>query len=435
VNLKTLVIATQRTPLAARISAALADAGCCVATLTPRRHPARLLRKIQDHFAYRIGSRETSIVRTIDRWSPDFLVATDDLAVSALQGVHRRMAASEQSQQHIADLIELSLGPAASFQATHNKSDFLARVQSEGLRCPKTAIIPAGSMLRVVPADVSHPVVVKADHSYGGLCVRIADSDAAIRTAVWELQTPGTWHSRTRRLLGAIWGSEAFALLGPRLRRTVSLQQYIQGRPANRAVICWKGRVLAGISVEAVEVTHPHGPSSVVRPIDHPEMAMAAEHMVKCLDLSGFVGFDFVLDSSNQAWIIEMNPRVTPICHLSPADGTNLAQSLHRQLTGLPPLPAPVASDHDQPIALFPNEMVRCPSSPYIRSCQHDVPWDDPRLVQAVLNQALRTPIPARVRAFLERRLPRAAGAFVRSMPHGLHEAAPCRDGEAGQNG
>jgi predicted ATP-grasp superfamily ATP-dependent carboligase len=32
-------------------------------------------------------------------------------------------------------------------------------------------------------------------------------------------------------------------------------------------------------------------------------------YMVERLNLSGFVGFDFVLDSSNQAWLIEMNPR------------------------------------------------------------------------------------------------------------------------------
>src|SRR5262249_18407867 len=100
------------------------------------------------------------------------------------------------------------------------------------------------------------------------------------------------------------------------------LQQYIPGRPSNRAVICCKGKVLAGISVEVVELNHEYGPASVVRLIDHPEMAMVAEHMVECLNWSGFVGFDFVLDSSNQAWLIEMNPRVTPISHFSLANGT-----------------------------------------------------------------------------------------------------------------
>ena len=80
-------------------------------------------------------------------------------------------------------------------------------------------------------------------------------------------------------------------------------------------MICWKGKVLAGISVEAVEVTQERGPASVVRVIDHLEMATVCEHVVKRLELSGFVGFDFILDCANRAWLLEMNPRVTPICH------------------------------------------------------------------------------------------------------------------------
>jgi predicted ATP-grasp superfamily ATP-dependent carboligase len=88
-----------------------------------------------------------------------------------------------------------------------------------------------------------------------------------------------------------------------RLRRTISLQEYIVGRPSNRAVICWKGKVLAGISVEAVEVTQERGPASVVRVIDHLEMATVCEHVVKRQELSGFVGFDFILDCANRAWL------------------------------------------------------------------------------------------------------------------------------------
>jgi len=66
-------------------------------------------------------------------------------------------------------------------------------------------------------------------------------------------------------------------------------------------------------------------------------MTIAAEHMVKRLELSGFVGFDFVLDSFNQAWMMEMNPRVTSICHFRLADGTNLAGPLCTQMMGLRP--------------------------------------------------------------------------------------------------
>ena len=412
---KILVIATQKTALAARVSIALAEVGFRVAALTPHGHPVRRTRKIKDHFANHARPRGKSIVRAIDRWSPDLLVCTDDLAVSELQRLHQRTTTSNDgSRRHISKLIELSLGPSTSFPAMHNKSDFLAQVEIEGLRCPRTIVIPATRAFESVPTELIYPIMVKADQSYGGMCVRVVNSASDIRATVWELQTPTTWRRIFRRIFGSILGSKALApFISPRLRRTISLQQFIPGRPSNRAVICWKGKVLAGVSVEAVEVMHNHGPASVVKLIDHSEMAKFAEQMVKRLDLSGFVGFDFVLDSSNEAWIIEMNPRVTPICHFSLSDGTNLAGSLYSQMTGRRPL-SRLAPIERSVIALFPNEVLRSPDSEYLQSGHHDVPWNEPEFVRCVLDQALQTRIPRRLRTFLELYFPAVVGALVR---------------------
>jgi hypothetical protein len=167
-------------------------------------------------------------------------------------------------------------------------------------------------------------------------------------------------------------------------------------------VICWKGKVLAGISVEAVEVSGKFGPASVVRVIEHPGMTRAADQVVRRLSLSGFVGFDFVLDFSGQAWLIEMNPRVTPICHLSVADSPDLAGALYTQMTGVRPMPKGAAMNHNL-VALFPNEIVRSASSEYLylQSCQHDVPWNEPELVRTAMNQALRPGLYRCVRKFL----------------------------------
>lgn len=403
-ELKILVIATHTMPLAARMAMALSDAGFRVATLAPRGHPARLLRKVRDHFAYRPQPRWRSALRAIERWSPDLLVCTDDVAVSDLQVLHQRMSSSaDKARRRVAGLIESSLGPAAGFQTTRNKSDFLTRVETEGLRCPRTIVIPAADRFESTPAGLTCPIVVKADQSYGGTCVRVAAGDAAVRAAVWELQTPRTWLGLFRRLSGALLGSQALAVLPLPLRRTISLQQYVEGRPCNRAVVCWKGKVLAGISVEAVEVLKEHGPASVVRIIDHPEMTRVAEHMAGCLGLSGFVGFDFIVDSSNQAWVIEMNARVTPACHLAIADGADLSGVLYRHMKGMPPLPAQAPASRDL-VAMFPAEIMRCPSSAYLEAPHHDVPWSEPRLVHGVLGQALRTGFSERVRAFIKRR-------------------------------
>src|SRR5262249_52794339 len=152
--------------------------------------------------------------------------------------------------------------------------------------------IPTSRPFASVPAGLAYPIVAKADQSYGGLCVRIVDNEADLRRAVWELQTPPSWRKVFRRLAGAFLTSRTLASLNLPLRRAISLQQFIPGRPGNRAVVCWKGKVLAGISVEVVEETHRCGTASVVRLIDHSEMTKAADHIVSRLNLSGFVGFD-----------------------------------------------------------------------------------------------------------------------------------------------
>jgi glutathione synthase/RimK-type ligase-like ATP-grasp enzyme len=406
------VFATQPDPLAARISLALAYVGFSVAALTRSGHPIRVVSKVNRHFTYHSQSSSRSITAAIDRWAPDLVVCSDDRAVRELQALHRETAASaDPAMRHISDLIELSLGPPASFPATGNKSVFLGLAERLGLRCPRTIVLPAAQPFDLDPTELTYPIVVKADHSDGGRCVRAVKNRPDLRTTVWELQTPNSW--RARPLFGAILGSKAMSLFTFSLRRTVSLQEYIVGRPANRAVLCWKGKVLAGISVEAVEVTHDRGPASVVRLIDHPEMATAADRVVGHLNLSGFVGFDFIVDSANRAWLLEMNPRVTPVCHFALADGTNLAGSLYGQMTGQLPRSKDVRIRRDL-IALFPNEVIRAPSGDYLGSCQHDVPWEEPELVRTILNRELRTRWLKWVRTVVESHCPSVAGALAR---------------------
>ena len=120
---KILVFASENIPLAARILTALDCVGFDVAALTRPGHPARKARKIAQHFAHYNRFRSKSIIRAIDRWSPDLIVCTDDLAVRELQNLHKRTVMSDdRADRRVSDLIELSLGPPASFPAISNKS-------------------------------------------------------------------------------------------------------------------------------------------------------------------------------------------------------------------------------------------------------------------------------------------------------------------------
>ena len=76
------------------------------------------------------------------------------------------------------------------------------------------------------------------------------------------------------------------------------------------------------------------GDGTVVRVIDHPEMQAAAAYMAGRLRLSGFCGFDFVLDAEGRAHLIELNARPTPVAHFPDDHGRTLAGVLYQRLTG-----------------------------------------------------------------------------------------------------
>jgi hypothetical protein len=60
----------------------------------------------------------------------------------------------------------------------------------------------------------------------------------------------------------------------------------------------------------------------------------------------------------NRAWLVEMNRRVTQICHLSLSKGTDLVRALYMQMKRPSRRPSPVLINRDL-IALFPNEIIR----------------------------------------------------------------------------
>jgi len=117
------------------------------------------------------------------------------------------------------------------------------------------------------------------------------------------------------------------------------------------------------------------GPATVVRVIDHDGMSDGAERLVRALGLSGLCGLDFVIESgTGLEYLIEMNLRATPTCHLSLGTGRDLPAALCAWVLGkpLPQLPSAIANER---IALFPGECQRDPRSTHLSTAHHDVPW------------------------------------------------------------
>jgi hypothetical protein len=85
--------------------------------------------------------------------------------------------------------------------------------------------------------------------------------------------------------------------------------------------------------------------------------------------------------TSGRPFLIEMNPRPTPISHFSLNSETDLVGALLTKLTEAKPPKAQMERSTGRVIALFPGEFWRDPKSNYLRSCHHDAPWDEPELI------------------------------------------------------
>jgi predicted ATP-grasp superfamily ATP-dependent carboligase len=170
-----------------------------------------------------------------------------------------------------------------------------------------------------------------------------------------------------------------------RERPAMSVQGYIDGWPANIGVACWQGEVLAATCAEAVATTSATGPSTVARIIHNAEMIDAATRIVRALGLSGMIGFDFMIAAATgAAYLIEMNPRNTPICALRLGPGRDLAEALVARIAGRPVRERPARTERDV-VVFFPDTWQDDPASHFLHSGFHDVPWEQPDLVRVLM--------------------------------------------------
>ncbi|WP_028596720.1 ATP-grasp domain-containing protein [Paenibacillus assamensis] len=93
------------------------------------------------------------------------------------------------------------------------------------------------------------------------------------------------------------------------------LQEFIQGTQHCSYSIAQSGKVLAH-STYKTEFTAGLGATIAFKPIDHPKMEQFVEHIVKELDFSGQIAFDFIVTEDGEAIPIECNPRATSGLHL-----------------------------------------------------------------------------------------------------------------------
>ncbi len=368
---------------------ALANAGCNVGVVCPARHPFNKTSAVHQTHTYDGLMPLKSFAAAIAATKPDFIVPGDDLATWHLHDLYQRELRKGQAGEATCSLIERSLGARTSFQVVYSRTSFMERAQEAGVRVPKTTIIASTKQLSEWVARAGLPTLLKADGTSGGNGVRVVHTFEEAERAFHKLKAPPLWARAAKRALvdrdkTLVWP----ALL--RRRSVVNAQAFVAGREATSTVVCWEGTVLASLHFEVLKKADQSGHATVVRLITNPEVSSAVEVMVRRLNLSGLHGFDFLLESGTQnAYLIEINPRATQVGHLMLGPGRDLPAALYAALTGKAVQEAQQITDNNT-IALFPQEWIRDPGSEFLRSAYHDVPWEQPELVHACVRSRRR---------------------------------------------
>lgn len=374
-----LLIATNWWPLSARLASVLIKSGCSVSAVCPRGHPLESIQGISEIHSLRGLRFSSQVCSAIHGVRPDLIVPCDDQSTWLLHVLHR-------SRPELGGLIERSLGRPASYEIIRSRERTLASARELGIRVPETARVEseeeASAWFRCHPPSA----VLKLDGSWGGRGVEIVYSGEQAAASFRRLNQPLTLLKSIKRR--AVNGDpEALWSWRQRQRPAVTIQELIPGTPANSMVLCWRGEVLAELQVEVLCAQSVTGAALVVRVVEREEFHSAAKLLATRFGLSGFVGLDFMVDPvRSDAYFIEMNPRTTQLGHLDICGRGSLAGALSARLAGTEKNRGGSIPDFSR-IAFFPQVFDWNPASPYLRLAWHDVPWEEPRLVRALLEK------------------------------------------------
>jgi hypothetical protein len=375
-----LLCATMWWPLSARLASAFLRQGCRVAAVCPPGHPLRFVRGIEPVLLYKGLDSIGALVGAIVQVRPDLIVPCDDGVVWQLHAIHAKNSA-------LRPLIELSIGSPEAYPTIRSRGGMLKAAAELGIRIPRTETVK--SVAEIAASWRDGPAVLKLDGTWGGSGVVIARSLAEALAAFQKLSQPiGAGVAWKRWLIN----HEPIALWSWRKHEpaSITMQEFIPGRPANTMFACWQGEMLAIVSVEVITAQGLTGAATVVRLIQNKEIEEAARKLAKKFHLSGFHGLDFVLDgSTGAAYLIELNPRTTQLGHLRLPGQGDLAGAIGAKLNAEPlALEIPLAHIEGETIAFYPQALQWNPNSPYLTSGYHDVPHEEPALEQELLRKS-----------------------------------------------
>jgi hypothetical protein len=326
----------------------------------------------------RSGTRMlTFLADAIHDWRPSFVLCGDEptrrLVCSAVRAAN---AGKLLLPGDLLGILRRSVGDPDFFEQTNRKSALTEFCASEEFPAPPTKVVTRPEQVDAFAALHGYPVVLKLDFQAGGWGVISCGLPDEVSAAMAKLAEVSPYGG------GSKAGTDGIVSSGgaPRL----SVQKHIQGKSAAVCLAAIDGNVLASFAYVRRSATRPFAPSTVVRIVEDPGLEGIARRLIERLGFSGICEAEFVIDDATcRPYLIELNPRPAPACHLGSHFGVDLVRALHAGFGG-PAYQPSTQHDVDWTVALFPQEWLRDPNSQWLSSAYHDVPWDDPLLIESL---------------------------------------------------
>lgn len=307
-----MILSTQRWFSGARLAHALSEAGFAVSACRPGGHPLDLVDSLATVRRFHKLWPLRSIAAAIRAANPDLVICEDESSLALLRRLHARVRTTDPE---MAELLVRSLGDIEDWPCITSRTELAREARALNLAAPETAVIDNADALHKWVTEHDLPSVLKTDGSCAGDgCVIVRD--VGMLPGVWPLLSSPP--DLLRALYRAVFKGDLNTLVAWRRRERpiVNAQQFCAGREAIVTTASVGGKMQALICLEVIQRVEPRQPATVVRIIDHPQMAATARQLIRRFGLTGFCGFDFMVDDSGNAQLLEINPRATRTSHL-----------------------------------------------------------------------------------------------------------------------
>ena len=304
--------------------------------------------------------------------APLLVLPGDDVAYRLLQALV--LAPPEDMQpvlrEQLTTLVKASLGDPDCYRTSVEKTRLPAAAQALGVRVPGYTLVHTLDEARAFAAAHGYPVVLKLNQSTGGNGVELISGDSELERAFFAL------------------GSANKPDFDGTMVRHLLIQKQISGKVRFQNVAAWHGRIVAAWIVERViAYPEPKGPSSVNRYYHDAQIRDFSERIVAGFGMTGLFSIEYIVDAqSGDAYLLEINRRITPGSHAGRIVNVDLCAALFAAATSTPMTTRPdLEPGEEHHVAKFPQEWLRDMNSPYLDQCRIDAPWDDPVLFEAML--------------------------------------------------